>query len=84
MFFGFEFTKLPSLDNHSDACTLTINNYGNIQTVSGEIIYGPKESAEIIDRCSSKGVMVKYNHEATIKSKKQVFNYLSKTLNNMK
>ena len=83
LFFGFEFTKLPSLDNHSDECTLTINNYGNIQTVAGEIIYGPKESADIIDRCSSKGVMVKYNHEATLKSQEHVLNFLSKTLNNM-
>ena len=83
LFFGFEFTKLPSLDNHSDECTLTINNYGNIQTVSGEIIYGPEESADIIDRCSSKGVMVKYNHEATLKSQEHVLNFLSKTLNNM-
>ena len=51
--------------------------------MAGEIIYGPKESADIIDRCSSKGVMVKYNHEATLKSQEHVLNFLSKTLNNM-
>ena len=83
LFFGFTFSNLPSLDNHTDKCTLTINKNGNIETVAGEIIFGPTESSEIIDKCSSRGVMVKYNHEATNKAQQYVLNFLSKTLNNM-
>ncbi len=83
LFFGFEFSNLPSLNNHSNECTLTINENGNIKTVAGEIIFGPNESADIINKCSSRGVIVQYNDRATNQAEYHVLNFLSKIMNNM-
>ena len=83
LFFGFKFKNLPSLNDHSDQCTLTINKRGNIVTVAGDIIYGPTESSDIINRCSKRGVMVKYNSKATRLTQTHILNFLLKYMNNM-
>ena len=80
LFFGFTFDKLPSLHVINDDCTLTINQNGKIVTLSGQVIDGPEKSAETLNNCSSKGVKVKYNAEATERTRVEIINFLKKVL----
>ena len=42
-------------------CTLTITNDGEIQNMNGTIINTPELSEFFLNKCSVKGVTVKYN-----------------------
>ena len=80
LYFGMTFDNLPSLHVINNDCTLTISKNGKIVTLSGKTIYGPKESAKILDECSTKGVMVKYNSKARKETNEHILQFLEKTL----
>ncbi len=80
LFFGFTFDELPNLKIINDDCTLTITNSGEIQNMKGVVINTPKISEYFLDKCSFKGVTVKYNHEATQKALKEVSKFFNKYL----
>ena len=64
----------------SDDCTLTISENGKIVTLSGKLINGPKESAAILDECSTKGVKVKYNSKAREDTNEYILDFLKENL----
>ena len=76
LFFGFTFDKLPSLHIINDECTLTISKIGEMKTISNKQVRGPKESAELLDKCSTKGVSVKYSPYATEKTRIEIIEFL--------
>ncbi len=76
LFFGFTFDKLPSLHIINDECTLTISKIGEIKTISNEKVKGPNESAKLLDKCSTKGVSVKYSPHATEKTYIEIIEFL--------
>jgi dienelactone hydrolase len=78
LFFGFTFDKLPSLHIINDECTLTISSIGEMRTISKKKVSGPKESAELLDRCSTKGVSVKYSPYATEKTYIEIIEFLKR------
>jgi len=78
LYFGFEFENLPSLHIINDDCTLTISDNGNIVSLSNEKIIGPKESAALLSKCSTKGVYVKYSPYATEVTFKEIIKFLGK------
>ena len=78
LYFGFEFENLPSLHIINDDCTLTISDNGNIISLSNEKITGPKESAALLSKCSTKGVYVKYSPYATEVTFKEIIKFLGK------
>ena len=78
LFFGFTFDKLPSLHIINDECTLTISNIGEMRTISNNKVSGPKESAELLNKCSTKGVSVKYSPYATEKTYVEIIKFLKK------
>jgi dienelactone hydrolase len=78
LFFGFTFDKLPSLHIINDECTLTISNIGEMKTISNKKISGPKESAKLLDKCSTKGVSVKYSPYATEKTYIEIIEFLKR------
>ena len=78
LFFGFTFDKLPSLHIINDECTLTISNIGEMKTISNNKVSGPKESAELLDKCSTKGVSVKYSPYATEKTYVEIIEFLKR------
>ena len=78
LFFGFTFDKLPSLHIINDECTLTISNTGEMRTISNNKVSGPKESAELLDKCSTKGVSVKYSPYATEKTYVEIIEFLKR------
>ncbi|MBT3548307.1 MAG: hypothetical protein HOI56_05060 [Gammaproteobacteria bacterium] len=80
LLFGYTFDNLPGLNIINDSCTLTISERGKIITLSNEVIYGPKESASIIDRCSTKGVKVKYNADAASRTREAIIEFLDNQL----
>ena len=48
-----------------------------------KLFLGQNESADIINKCSSRGVIVQYNDRATNQAEYHVLNFLSKIMNNM-
>ena len=78
LFFGFTFDNLPSLHVINDECTLTISNIGEMRTISNKKVSGPKESAELLDKCSTKGVSVKYSPYATEKTYVEIIEFLKR------
>ncbi len=80
LYFGITFDKLPNLKIINDECTLTINNNGEIMNLEGVIINSPKISELFLNKCSFKGVTVKYNSEATEKTLKNIEAFFSKNL----
>ncbi len=76
LLFGYTFDSLPGLNIINSDCTLTISEKGKIMTLSKEIIYGPKESADLLDRCSTKGIKVKYNATAASKTRDEIIKFL--------
>ena len=80
LFFGMTFDELPNLKIINEDCTLTITNTGEIENMKGVVINTPEISEYFLDKCSFKGVTVKYNHEATQKALKEVSEFFSKNL----
>ena len=78
LFFGFEFENLPSLHIINDDCTLTISENGEIISLSNKIISIPKESASLLNKCSTKGVYVQYSAYATEVTFKEIIKFLKK------
>ena len=61
-------------------CTLTITNDGEIQNMNGTIINTPELSEYFLNKCSIKGVTVKYNANATNVTLEKVQKFFMKTL----
>ena len=80
LFFGMTFDELPNLKIINDDCTLTITDTGEIENLKGVVINTPKISEYFLDKCSFKGVTVKYNHEATQKALAEVSEFFDKYL----
>lgn len=80
LYFGFTFEKLPNLMVMNLDCTLTITNDGEIQNMNGTIINTPKLSEYFLNKCSIKGVTVKYNYNATKITLDKVQDFFIKTL----
>ena len=80
LYFGFTFEKLPNLMVMNLDCTLTITNDGEIQNMNGAIINTPELSEFFLNKCSTKGVTVKYNSKATKITLDKVQKFFMKTL----
>ena len=80
LYFGFTFDKLPNLMVMNVDCTLTITNDGEIQNMNGTIINTPELSEYFLDKCSIKGVTVKYDSDATKITLNKVKKFFMKTL----
>ena len=61
-------------------CTLTITDDGEIQNMNGTIINTPELSEYFLNKCSTKGVTVKYNSNATKITLDKVQRFFIKTL----
>ena len=72
LYFGFTFEKLPNLKIINKECTLTINKRGEINNLEGVVINTPQLSEYFLNKCSFKGVTVKYNSQATTKTLSEV------------
>jgi hypothetical protein len=59
---------------------LTITKSGEIENMKGVVINTPKLSEYFLDKCSIKGVTVKYNHEATKNALIEVSEFFNKYL----
>ncbi len=64
----------------NDECTLTITDSGEIKNMRGVIINTPRISEYFLNKCSTKGVTVKYSSEATDITLEEVKNFFNKTL----
>ncbi len=80
LYFGFTFDKLPNLKIINNECTLTINNNGEIENLNGVVINTPKVSEFFLNKCSYKGVTVKYNSQATEMTLKNIKTFFRKNL----
>ena len=80
LYFGITFDKLPNLKIINNECTLTINNKGEIKNLNGVVVNTPEISEYFLNKCSFKGVTVKYNSEATKKTLKYIEMFFSKNL----
>ena len=80
LYFGLTFEKLPNLMIMNMDCTLTITNIGEIKNMNGTIINTPELSEYFLNKCSTKGVTVKYNSEATKITLDKVEEFFIKTL----
>jgi len=49
-----------------------------MKTISNKKISGPKESAKLLDKCSTKGVSVKYSPYATEKTYIEIIEFLKR------
>ena len=61
-------------------CTLTKTDSGEIQNMNGTIINTPELSEYFLNKCSIKGVTVKYNSNATNITLNKVRKFFIKTL----
>ena len=57
---------------------MTISSIGEMRTISNKKVSGPKESAELLDKCSTKGVSVKYSPSATEKTYIEIIEFLKR------
>ena len=80
LYFGLTFEKLPNLMIMNMDCTLTITTKGEIQNMNGTVINTPELSEYFLNKCSKKGVTVKYNSKATKITLKKVKEFFIKTL----
>ena len=80
LLFGMTFDELPNLKIINEDCTLTVTNTGEIENMKGVVINTPKISEYFLNKCSFKGVTVKYNHDATQKALIEVSNFFDKYL----
>ena len=80
LYFGFTFDKLPNLMVINNECTLTIKDTGEIENLKGVVINTPEISEYFLDKCSTKGVTVKYNSKATQITLSEVKRFFNKTL----
>ena len=80
LYFGITFDRLPNLKIINNECTLTINNNGEIKNLKGVVINTPKLSEYFLNKCSFKGVTVKYNSEATDKTLKSIETFFRRNL----
>lgn len=64
LFFGITFDNLPNLKIINPECTLTISKKGEINNLLGIVINTPELSEYFLEKCSFKGVTVKYNAHA--------------------
>ena len=80
LYFGITFDNLPNLKIINNECTLTINDDGEIKNLKGVIINTPEISEYFLNKCSFKGVTVKYNSDATKKTLKNVEMFFLKNL----
>ena len=80
LYFGFTFERLPNLMVMNLDCTLTITDSGEIQNMNGTIINTPELSEYFLNKCSIKGVTVKYNSNATNITLNKVRKFFIKTL----
>ena len=80
LYFGITFDKLPNLKIINDECTLTINNNGEIENLKGVVINTPEISEFFLNKCSYKGVTVKYNSEATEKTLNKIETFFRRNL----
>ena len=80
LYFGFTFERLPNLMVMNLDCTLTITGEGEIQNMNGTIINTPELSEYFLNKCSIKGVTVKYNAKATKITLDKVQKFFTKTL----
>jgi len=80
LYFGFTFERLPNLMVMNLDCTLTITDDGEIQNMNGTIINTPELSEYFLNKCSIKGVTVKYNSNATKITLDKVQEFFIKTL----
>ena len=80
LYFGFTFERLPNLMVMNLDCTLTITDDGEIQNMNGTIINTPELSEYFLNKCSIKGVTVKYNSNATKITLDKVQRFFIKTL----
>ena len=80
LYFGFTFERLPNLMVMNLDCTLTITGKGEIQNMNGTIINTPELSEYFLNKCSIKGVTVKYNAKATKITLDKVQKFFTKTL----
>tara|TARA_Y100001960_G_scaffold3840_1_gene4231 strand:+ start:95 stop:1117 length:1023 start_codon:yes stop_codon:yes gene_type:complete len=78
LYFGFTLDNLPSLVVTNNDCTLTISKTGRIITLTNKDVSVPGASSELLDRCSIRGVKVKYNSEARKKTEEVLLNFLTK------
>ena len=74
------FDELPNLKIINDDCTLTITETGQIENLNGVVVNTPKISEYFLNKCSFKGVTVKYNHEATKKALNEVSQFFDNNL----
>ena len=81
LYFGMTFDNLPNLMVINDECTLTITNDGKIQNLKGTVIDTPELSEYFLNKCSKKGVTVKYNSAATKMTLEKISQFFEKTLN---
>ena len=82
LYFGFTFDKLPNLKIINKECTLTINKNGEINNMEGILINSPEMSEYFLNKCSFKGVTVKYNSQATKKTLNEVKQFFNENLIN--
>jgi dienelactone hydrolase len=82
LYFGFTFDKLPNLKIINKECTLTINKNGEINNMEGVLINTPEMSEYFLNKCSFKGVTVKYNSQATKKTLNEVKQFFNENLIN--
>jgi dienelactone hydrolase len=82
LYFGFTFDKLPNLKIINKECTLTINKNGEINNMEGILINSPEMSEYFLNKCSFKGVTVKYNSQATKKTLYEVKQFFNENLIN--
>ena len=80
LYFGITFDKLPNLKIINNECTLTVTKDGEISNLDGIIINSPEISEYFLNKCSYKGVTVKYNSEATKKTLKNIETFFLKNL----
>ncbi len=78
---GITFDNLPNLKIINNDCTLTISKIGEIVNLSGVVINTPELSQYFLDKCSFKGVTVKYNHNARIIALDKVEDFFNSHLN---
>ena len=57
---------------------ISLANIGEMKTISNNKVSGPKESAELLDKCSTKGVSVKYSPYATEKTYVEIIEFLKR------
>lgn len=80
LLFGFTIDSLPSLTINNPECTLTISDEGKIVTMDKKNVSDPETSLELLNKCSERGVEVKYNLTAAEKTKEIILEFFKNKL----